>query len=102
MTLATLKNYLDITWQDAATDTKLSGILERAESILSDYAGKAIDFSDEATPEAQLLLDCCRYIYNHALEDFKVNFAAELLMLRAERQASDYGGDDAEEPGADV
>lgn len=102
MTLETLKNYLDITWDDQATDAKLTGILDRAESILSDYAGETIDFTDETTPAAQLLLDCCRYIYSHALEDFKINFAAELLMLRAERQASDYGGDHAEEPGADV
>lgn len=102
MTLATLKSYLDITWTDSGTDAKLQGILNRAEKILNDYAGKAIDFNDEQTPEAQLLLDCCRYIWNHALEDFKVNYAAELLMLRAGRQAKDYADSNATQADTDV
>ena len=102
MRLDTVKNYLDITWEDEATDVKVAREQASAESYLNKVRGKPIDFTDETTDEAQLLLDCCRYIHNKALEDFKVNFAAELLMLRAERQASDYGGDDAEETGADV
>lgn len=90
MQLATVKNYLDITWEDAATDAKISGILTRAESTLNSYAGGEIDFTDETTAEAQLLLDCCRYIWNNASEDFKVNYAQELIMLRAGRQAAEY------------
>jgi len=95
MRLETVKNYLDITWTDPQTDTKVAGEQARAENWLNDYAGKAIDFTDETTPEAQLLLDCCRYIHNKALEDFKVNYAAELLMLRAGRQAKDYADSNA-------
>lgn len=90
MQLTTVKNYLDITWDDEATDTKLSGILKRAESTLGAYAGTVMDFSDETTAAAQLLLDCCRYIWNNAFEDFKVNYSQELIMLRAERQAAEY------------
>lgn len=97
MRLETVKNYLDITWTDAATDTKVTGEQARAESFLNQVRGKPIDFTDETTPEAQLLLDCCRYIHNKAFEDFKVNFREELLMLRAERQAIDYADSDAEE-----
>jgi len=93
MTLETLKNYLDVTWQDEATDTKLSGILVRAENVLNSYAGAELDFSDENTAESQLLLDCCRYIYNHALEDFKRNFADELWNLRAGKAVEAYEED---------
>lgn len=82
--LVQLKNYLDITWNDAATDSKLSGILERAEAILRSYAGTEIDFTDKG--EKQLLFDLCRYIRSNALEDFKVNFSSELIMLRAKYQ----------------
>ena len=87
MTLATLKNYLDVTWTDTDTDSKLTGILNRAESVLNGYAGAPLDYSDESTAEAQLLLDCCRYIWNNVFEDFKVSYAAELTMLRANAAA---------------
>lgn len=101
MRVSTVKNYLDITWSVEATDSKIADILARAESTLNSYAGGAIDFEDETTFEAQLLLDCCRYIWNHALEDFKVNFAPELLALRAGRQVSDYA-DNEQTEGTDV
>lgn len=102
MRLETVKNYLDITWTDPQTDAKVTGEQARAESWLNDYAGEAIDFTDETTPEAQLLLDCCRYIHNKALEDFKVNFADELFTLRQERQASRYAASNAEKTDTDV
>jgi len=81
MLLDELKNYLDITWDDTANDSKLEGILNRAESIISAYAGITLDFEDAY--DKQLLFDCCRYIRCNALEDFKTNFSAELIMIRA-------------------
>ena len=77
-----LKNYLDITWNDPATDEKLQGILNRATAVLNNYAGSEIDFSANEN-EKQLLFDCCRYIYNNVFEEFKINFSAELITLRA-------------------
>ena len=81
--LEELKNYLDITWEDEGTDKKLDGILNRAQNILSEYVGEALSFDSDQETEKQLLFDCCRYIYNNSLEDFKVNFGAELITLRA-------------------
>ena len=83
--LDTLKNYLDITWDDAHTDEKLTGILARAQDKLCAYAGTALGFSD-GTDEQQLLLDLCRYIYNNASEDFEDNYRADLIMLRAKHK----------------
>lgn len=80
-----LKNYLDITWQDEGTDKKLSGILERGQHILQSYAGCELSFEGS---EKQLLLDLCRYLWNHAYEDFARNFHSELLMLRAMRRVA--------------
>lgn len=80
-----VKNYLDITWSDQHTDTKLTGILARAQIKLGEYAGcsvQELDLSTEST-EKQLLLDLCRYIYNNASEDFEENYRADLIMLRA-------------------
>jgi len=94
MTLETLKTELDITWQDEKTDRRLSDILSRAESVLNGYAGAELDFSDESTAEAQLLLDCCRYMWEHAFDDFKKNYADELIMLRANRAVKDHADEE--------
>lgn len=83
MTLSELKNYLCITWEEQETDKRLTDILIRAENILSSYAGINLDFNDSNSAECQLLLDLCRYIYNEAFEEFKLNFSAELISLRA-------------------
>ena len=64
MQIETVKNYCDITWSDEQTDDKVAGILDRAQSELESYAGETLDFSDEKTTLAQLLLDCCWYILN--------------------------------------
>jgi hypothetical protein len=85
----TLKEYLDITWDDSHTDAKLDGILERAQAKICAYAGSdSVDFGD-GTEEQQLLLDLCRYIYNNASEDFETNYKADLLMLRAKYATAD-------------
>ena len=79
----TLKDYLDITWDDLHTDAKLGGILARAQAKICAYAGvESLDFAD-GTDEQQLLFDLCRYVYNNASEDFEDNYRADLIMLRA-------------------
>lgn len=88
--LDTLKNYLDITWQDEHTDAKLSGILARAQTKLCAYAGAADLSFTEGTDELQLLLDMCRYVYNNASEDFETNYLADLLMLRAKYKVIEH------------
>lgn len=80
--LPEIKNYLNITWDDPLLDNKITGIAERAERIISDYAGAEVDFLADQKA-AQLALDCIRYIYNNAYEDFAVNFRSEIIMLRA-------------------
>lgn len=83
--LTEVKNYLDITWTDENADSKLSSIILRAINTLNSYAGASIDFSEE-TEAKQLLFDCVRYISNNAFEHFKINFASELIALRAKHQ----------------
>lgn len=87
--LDTLKNYLDITWQDEHTDAKLSGILARAQTKLCAYAGADLSFA-ESTDELQLLLDMCRYVYNNASEDFEENYLPDLIMLRAKYKVIEH------------
>ena len=90
MTLETVKNYCDITWNDSQTDAKVQGILDRAQNKLNEFAGAELDYTDETTVIAQLLLDCCWYILNRKLDEFEINYGPELIALRAERQAEAY------------
>lgn len=95
--IETVKNYLDITWDDSHTNTKISGILARAQAKICAYAGSdSVDFGD-GTTEQQLLLDLCRYTYNNASEDFEQNYKSDLLMLRAKYATLEESDQDEQE-----
>lgn len=87
--LQAIKNYLDITFEDADTDEKLIGIAGRGMAYLNDVAGEKLDYSKEAVPRA-LLLDYCRYARNNVLELYEQNFGAELISLRIGVQTDEY------------
>lgn len=84
--LSTVKGYLNITWQDAATDEKITGYINRGVARLRQIAGAPLSFTEEGQPRA-LLLDYCRYANSQALEVFEKNFEAELLDLNLSTQA---------------
>jgi hypothetical protein len=83
MTVEDVKVYLRVTWDDENTNERIAGIFLRAKGILSSYAGVELEFDDTQRFECQLLLDLCRYINSDAFEDFKKNYASELISLRA-------------------
>lgn len=97
-TLDDVKNYLNITWSDDLTDKKVRSAAVRAQSAVGGLIGKpkAVFFtekseesvSDAAGEEEQLFLDCCRYIYNDAYEDFRPNFSEVIRSLRAANSVS--------------
>lgn len=84
--LDAVKAYLKITWQDEATDTEITGYINRGMTRLQHIAGASLDFTVEDQPRA-LLLDYCRYARSQALEVFEKNFQAELLDLNLTTQA---------------
>lgn len=100
--LEALKLYLDITWEDAHTDSKLSGILSRAQTKLCAYAGNTELAFEDGSEEQQLLFDMCRYVWNNASEDFETNYLPDLLMLRAKYKTEAVADEsEAENAGAD-
>lgn len=84
-----VKNYLDITWTDVATDAKLTGIIERGIKYIDSIAGKAMDYSIEEKPK-ELLLDYCRYVRSNALSEFQNNYLHELLTLQMAQEVAAY------------
>lgn len=87
--LTDIKNYLDITWTDTNTDSKLTGIISRGMKYLDNVAGAELDYSIEDKPK-ELLLDYCRYVRSNALEQFQNNFKSELLTLQIQQEVKTY------------
>ena len=87
--LDAVKNYLDITWTDAATDSKLTGIIERGIKYIDKAAGEECNYTAEDKPR-ELLFDYCRYARSNALDQFQTNYLPELLTLQNEMDIKRY------------
>lgn len=85
--LDAVKNYLDITWDDPDSDTKLSGIIARGMRYLDKAAGTELDYTTDDKPR-ELLMDYCRYVRSNALDEFQRNYLHELLSLQIETAVS--------------
>jgi hypothetical protein len=75
-----IKDYLNITWDDINTDKKLLGFVGDGEAYLNEIAGTQLDYIKDLKVKT-LLKDYVRYVYNHSLELFEINFKRELLKL---------------------
>ena len=90
--LDAVKNYLDITWNDADGDEKLSGIISRGMKYLDNAAGAELDYTVEDKPR-ELLMDYCRYVRSNALDEFQANYLPELLTLQISEEVKAYATD---------
>lgn len=93
ITLEDVRNYLDITYEDEDIDRKLTGIMTRAEAHVRELA--AAEENELTDTESQLVLDCCRYIWNDAFEDFANNFLGTVNGARAKREIAAAEVDDS-------
>ena len=90
--LADVKNYLNITWDDEATDAKVSGLIASGMVYLDLKYGEAADYTADGMPRT-LLMEYVRYARDSALDVFENNYQAMLLSMRNERLVNDYGVD---------
>lgn len=79
--LVELKDYLNISYNDNQTDRMLLSALKRGIVIIDDYAGYAMNYSQEGAAK-QLLFDYCRYVRSQATEMFEINYRHDLNALR--------------------
>nr|DAU25739.1 MAG TPA: Head Tail Connector Protein [Caudoviricetes sp.] len=87
--LEDVKNYLNITWKDEATDNKIRGLIASGTVYLDGKAGGPLDY-DVDGPARTLLMDYVRYVRDEALDVFENNYLAYLLALQNERRVTDY------------
>lgn len=84
-----VKNYLNITWDDDATDKKVSGIIASGMMYLNGKAGAEMDYNADGAART-LLFEYSRYMRDDALDVFENNYLSLLLSMRNERQVAAY------------
>ena len=87
--LSDVKNYLNITWEDEATDTKVSGLIASGMMYLNLKYGEEADYTADGMPRT-LLMEYVRYARDSALDVFENNYLALLLGMQNERAVGDY------------
>ena len=87
--LSDVKNWLDVTWDDDATDAKVSGLIASGMVYLDGKLGVAGDYTRDGLPRT-LLLEYCRYGRDSALDVFENNYRAMILDMQNERKVSAF------------
>lgn len=87
--LSDVKNYLNITWDDEATDAKVSGLIASGMMYLNLKYGEEADYTADGMPRT-LLMEYVRYARDSALDVFETNYQALLLGMQNEKAVNDY------------
>ena len=87
--LADVKNYLNITWDDQATDRKISDLIRAGISFLDLKRGEPADYTAAGLPRT-LLFDFVRYARDDALDVFENNYLSMIVAMRNESLVKSY------------
>lgn len=87
--LADVKNQLNITWDDDATDNKIRGLISSASIYLDGKGGGVLDYEADGLPR-MLLMEHVRYARDEALDVFENNYTSLILTMQNERAVTEY------------
>lgn len=87
--LSDVKNWLDITWDDDATDAKVSGLIASGMAYLDGKLGEQGDYTRDGLPRT-LLMEYVRYARDSALDVFEANYRSMLLDMQNGRRVSAF------------
>ena len=94
--LESVKNYLNITWSDSATDDNVRGMIASASVYLDGKGGGTLDYEKDGLPRT-LLMEYVRYMRDSALDVFETNYTALILGMQNERLMADVESTDKAE-----
>lgn len=97
--LADVKNFLDITWEDPATDQKVAGYTAGGMDYLDNKAGEPVDYSVPGYGRT-LLMEYVRYARDGALDVFENNYLHLLLAMQHDRRMARFRADMEEQKNA--
>lgn len=89
---AQVKDKCNITWEDADTRRRVERIIKTAIPDMIHRLGitdKNFDFSTDSE-ENTIFLNRCFYEWNHALNEFYVNYADSIAQIRAINEVKQY------------
>lgn len=84
-----VKAYLNITWDDEVTDTKIGGLVASGMVYLDGKYGGAADYAEDGLPR-MLLFEFVRYARDAALDVFENNYMSLILAMQNERKVELY------------
>lgn len=87
--LRIVKNRLDITWSDTATDNKLTLMIENGIAELDFLSGALNDYT-QAGKAQSLLLAYVMYDLANCLDDFKTNYQSEIIAFINQAKVNAY------------
>lgn len=87
--LPDVKNHVNITWDDSATDKKVSELIASGTAYLEARCGKNLDFTVPGEART-LLMEYVRYGLGDALDVFENNYLHRLLALQNEGKVTAY------------
>lgn len=98
-----VKRKLNITWQDEDTDRRVEDIMASVKPTLIHKLGIVdadFDFS-KGGQENRLFLALCLYEWNHAANEFDVNYSNEIAQCRAKHEVAYFEAMEGEADGTD-
>lgn len=87
--LAAVKAYLQITWEDQATDARITELINAGKAYLDTKFDNPGDY-DSPGIERTLLFEYVRYARDGATDVFENNYRAMILAAQHERMVSAY------------
>lgn len=87
--LEDVKNQLNITWDDTATDDKIRGLIASASVYLDGKGGAVLDYEVDGLPRT-LMMEFVRYARDEALDVFENNYTSLILAMQHERAVTAY------------
>lgn len=87
--LKDVKNHLNITWDDDATDDKVRGLISAATVYLDGKGGAVLDYEVDGLPRT-LMMEYVRYARDEALDVFENNYTSLILTMQNERAVTAY------------
>lgn len=97
-----VRQKLNITWDDTDTDSRIREMIDSAVPDLKHKLGIVDSDFDFSQPGAEnlLFLSYCLYEWNHALDEFDLNYARMIAQVRQKHEVTQYlaesGGEESE------
>ncbi len=87
--LEDVKNYINVTWSDPATDDKVCGLIANSTAYLDGKLGGEPDYEADGMPR-ELLFERVRYGWSEALDVFETIYRAAIRTGQEERVIGAY------------